>query len=289
MSTKIPNWKHIATGKVRELYVPEFDHPQGDVVLVVASDRISAFDYILDSEIPGKGAVLTQMSVFWFDLIREKLRFPTHFISATDVPDEVAGRAMLCKRLDMFEIECVARGYLTGSAFEEYKATGKYQEFDLPAGLEDMSKFNIPLFTPAAKAAVGDHDENIMFSKVVELIGADAANALRSATLEIFKLAQNQAAKAGLTLVDTKFEFGVDLKTSAITLGDEVLTPDSSRYLNATGASLDKQYVRNWLLNESGWDKKSGQKPPKLPSEVVEKTAQLYQEALVKLINTKEK
>ncbi|MDR1861645.1 MAG: phosphoribosylaminoimidazolesuccinocarboxamide synthase [Candidatus Ancillula sp.] len=278
----IDDWEKIAEGKVRELYAPKFEHPKGDVILVVASNRISAFDFILDAEIPLKGAALTRSSVFWFYEIEENLNIPTHFISVDDesIPEVFRGRAMLCKRLKMIPAECVARGFLTGSAFQEYAKTGKFQEFDLPSGLKDGAKLDKPIFSPATKAAVGDHDENISFDTLAEIIGEELAEKLRSTTLKIFEFASKKCEEVGLTLVDTKFEFGIDPSNGELTLGDEALTPDSSRYLDENAKSFDKQYVRDWLLNESGWVKESGDKPPALPHDVVGQTSERYLDLL---------
>lgn len=276
-------WKHLASGKVREVYVPRREHPLGDVVLMVATDRISAFDHVLAPNIPGKGVVLTQMSILWFELLEKQLDIPHHFITATNVPAEVAGRAIICKRLNMLPVECVARGFLTGSAYKEYLETGKFQEFDFPPGLADGEPLQEPIFTPATKAEVGDHDENITFKQMSQTLGEDVAKTLREKTLSIYKAAAEVSRRAGMTLVDTKLEFGLDPETHTITLGDEVLTPDSSRFWNEAGQSVDKQYVRNWLLNQSGWDPQSGEAPPSLPQDVVEKTVQLYKQVLVNL------
>ena len=284
---QIAGWRHVYSGKVRDLYEPVEPHPRGDVVLVVASDRISAYDFVLDTPIPGKGEVLTALSLWWFDQVRDLV--PNHTIEA-DVPAEVAGRAMVCQRLDMFPVECVARGYLTGSGLVEYRAGGAVCGVPLPAGLEDGSRLAEPIFTPATKAALGDHDENVSFEAVAATIGAEDAATLRDLTLQVYARAHEIAASRGIILADTKFEFGRD-GSGAIVLGDEVLTPDSSRFWPAdtwqpgrAQPSYDKQYVRDWLTSpESGWDRSSGEAPPPLPDEVVERTRQRYLEAYDRL------
>jgi phosphoribosylaminoimidazole-succinocarboxamide synthase len=275
-------WTHIRSGKVRELYTNE----KGELLLV-ASDRISAFDYILPTEIPGKGKLLTQLSLFWFEMMSDLV--PNHLIS-TEVPAEFAGRGVIVKPLDMFPIECVARGYLTGSGWSEYKQSQSVTGIALPAGLLDGSQLDSAIFTPATKADVGDHDINISFEKATEVVGAADATVLRDLTLALYTKAHGYAATRGIILADTKFEFGRD-DQGKITLGDEALTPDSSRFWSADtwkpgGAqpSFDKQYVRDWLL-QSGWDKKST--PPELPQEVVEKTYERYSAAYTLLTGRK--
>ena len=275
-------WTHIRSGKVRELYTNE----KGELLLV-ASDRISAFDYILPTEIPGKGKLLTQLSLFWFEMMSDLV--PNHLIS-TDVPAEFAGRGVIVKPLEMFPVECVARGYLTGSGWSEYKQSQSVTGIALPAGLLDGSQLDSAIFTPATKADVGDHDINISFEKAVEVVGAADATVLRDLTLALYTKAHGYAATRGIILADTKFEFGRD-DQGKITLGDEALTPDSSRFWSADtwkpgGAqpSFDKQYVRDWLL-QSGWDKKST--PPELPQEVVEKTYERYSAAYTLLTGRK--
>ena len=275
-------WTHIRSGKVRELYTNE----KGELLLV-ASDRISAFDYILPTEIPGKGKLLTQLSLFWFEMMSDLV--PNHLIS-TDVPAEFAGRGVIVKPLEMFPIECVARGYLTGSGWNEYKQSQSVTGIALPAGLLDGSQLDSAIFTPATKADVGDHDINISFEKAAEVVGAADAAVLRDLTLALYTKAHGYAATRGIILADTKFEFGRD-DQGKITLGDEALTPDSSRFWSADtwkpgGAqpSFDKQYVRDWLL-QSGWDKKST--PPELPQEVVEKTYERYSAAYTLLTGRK--
>ena len=275
-------WTHIRSGKVRELYTNE----KGELLLV-ASDRISAFDYILPTEIPGKGKLLTQLSLFWFEMMSDLV--PNHLIS-TDVPAEFAGRGVIVKPLEMFPVECVARGYLTGSGWNEYKQSQSVTGIALPAGLLDGSQLDSAIFTPATKADVGDHDINISFEKAAEVVGAADATELRDLTLALYTKAHGYAATRGIILADTKFEFGRD-DQGKITLGDEALTPDSSRFWSADtwkpgGAqpSFDKQYVRDWLL-QSGWDKKST--PPELPQEVVEKTYERYSAAYTLLTGRK--
>jgi phosphoribosylaminoimidazole-succinocarboxamide synthase len=283
----LDGWKHVYSGKVRDLYEPAAPHPRGDVVLVVASDRISAYDWVLPTEIPGKGAILTALSLWWFDQIKDIV--PNHTVEA-QVPDAVAGRAMVCRRLDMFPVECVARGYLTGSGLAEYNATGDVCGVPLPPGLVDGSRLPQPIFTPATKAELGLHDENVSFEKVVAEIGLDDATALRDLTLRLYERAHEIARDKGIILADTKFEFGRDA-TGAIVIGDEVLTPDSSRFWPAdewepgrAQASYDKQYVRDWLTSPaSGWDRHSGEAPPALPADVVERTRQRYLEAYDRL------
>ncbi|POH75144.1 phosphoribosylaminoimidazolesuccinocarboxamide synthase [Arthrobacter glacialis] len=295
----LPGWTHIYSGKVRDLYEPAATAVasaatpfagRSDVVLVVASDRISAFDHILATEIPDKGRILTGLSLWWF----AQLDVPNHVIAATvetGVPEEVAGRAMVCKRLEMFPIECISRGYLTGTGLIEYRQSQTVCTLPLPAGLVDGSRLVPAIFTPSAKAEVGEHDENISFETMVETVGADDAEALRSLTLEIYTRAEEIARERGIILADTKVEFGTDPADGVITLGDEVLTPDSSRFWDAAlwapgqaQPSFDKQYVRDWLSSEeSGWDKASDTPPPTLPADVVERTRARYVEAYERL------
>ena len=278
----VPGWKHIYSGKVRDLYSP-LTGPD-DRVLVVASDRISAYDYVLSSEIPDKGRVLTQLSLWWFEQLAE---IPNHVLS-TEVPAEVAGRAMICRKLDMFPVECIARGYLTGSGLLEYRASGTVCALPLPSGLVDGSRLEPAVFTPSAKAAVGDHDENIAYDDVVTTVGAPVAEELRRLTLAIYGRAEEIARSRGIILADTKVEFGLSAE-GAITLGDEVLTPDSSRFWDASlyapgqaQPSFDKQFVRDWLTSDAaGWDKAST--PPELPAEIIAKTRGRYIEAYERL------
>ena len=280
MRPALTDYRHLASGKVRELYRIDDDH-----LLFVASDRISAYDYVLDTVIPDKGRILTAMSVFFFDF----LDAPNHLAGPADderIPAEVLGRALVVRALEMMPVECVARGYLTGSGIIDYRATGRVCGIDLPAGLTEASKFAEPLFTPASKAELGQHDENISFDAVVDLVGADRAAQLRDATLEIYTKAAEHALAQGVILADTKFEFGVDERGDLV-LADEVLTPDSSRYWRAdtyregvVQPSYDKQFVRNWLTGpESGWDRAADVPPPALPPDVAEATRARYIEA----------
>ena len=274
---QVAGWDHLRTGKVRDLYTNEAGE-----ILLVASDRISAFDWVLPTTIPDKGAILTQLSLFWFELLEDIIG--NHIIS-DEVPDVVQDRAVIVKPLKMFEIECVARGYLTGSGLKEYQADRTVCGIALPDGLVDGSKIPEPIFTPATKAAIGDHDINIDFQSAVAIIGSEHANALSEFTLNLYQTAADFAASRGIILADTKFEFGID-ESGEIMLGDEALTPDSSRFWDATnpGQSFDKQFVRDYLTT-SGWDKKSP--PPELPAEIVEKTAQRYHEAFFKITGSK--
>ena len=290
----LPGWTHVYSGKVRDLYVPADEAITEKIgqecVLVVASDRISAYDHVLSSEIPDKGRVLTQLSLWWF----EQLDVEHHVLASTvegGVPAEVEGRAMICKKLDMFPVECIARGYLTGSGLAEYKEHGTVCEIPLPEGLVDGSRLEKALFTPSAKAEVGEHDVNITYDDVVAMVGDDIAARLSELTLKIYTRAEEIARERGIILADTKVEFGIDAATGVITLGDEVLTPDSSRFWDASTyapgksqPSYDKQYVRDWLTSaESGWDKSSDTPPPALPAYVVERTRARYVEAYEKL------
>ncbi len=284
----LEGWTHFYSGKVRDLYVPAGStFEETDRVLVVASDRISAYDFVLESEIPDKGKVLTQLSVWWFEQLTE---IPNHVIS-TDVPEAVAGRAMVCKKLEMFPIECIARGYLTGSGLLEYQKRQTVCALPLKAGMVNGSKLEPAIFTPSAKADVGEHDENITFEETAARIGGQQAADLRDATLALYTRAEDIARTRGIILADTKVEFGIDPSNGEITLGDEVLTPDSSRFWDAEtyepGAaqpSFDKQFVRDWLTSEdSGWDKDSGQEPPALPTEIIERTRERYIEAYERL------
>jgi len=267
----------IARGKVREIY------DAGDNrLLLVASDRISAYDHVLPTPIPDKGKVLTQLSIWWFDQLTPVLaQFGAshHLISADDVPADTAGRAMLVRRLEMLPVECVARGYLSGSGTVEYARTGSIRDVALPAGLVEGSRLPAPVFTPSTKAEVGQHDEAIDFSAVVDALGAARAEELRALTLALYSRAAEIALEAGIVLADTKFEFGVDTG-GGLVLGDEVLTPDSSRFWPASTwspgsvqPSYDKQYVRDWLTS-SGWDRVSA--PPELPDDVVAATRERY-------------
>ena len=277
MRPALSDYQHLASGKVRELYRVDDEH-----LLLVATDRISAFDYVLDSTIPDKGSILTAMSVFFFGLVDAA----NHLAGPPDdprIPDEVLGRALVVRQLEMLPVECVARGYLTGSGLLDYQATGKVCGIALPPGLVEASRFANPLFTPAAKAAPGDHDENISFAQVVEVVGAVRANQLRDRTLQIYVQAADHALTRGIIIADTKFEFGIDADGNLV-LADEILTPDSSRYWPAEDyragvvqTSFDKQFVRNWLTSpESGWGRGAGQPPPSLPDDIIEATRGRY-------------
>ena len=278
---ELPGFKHIYSGKVRDLYEPE-DPAFSHLVLIVASDRISAFDFIHSPEIPGKGKNLTEVTAWWF----ERLNFPNHLSDELQVPEQVKDRAVIVRKLEMYPVECVVRGYLAGSGFKEYQETGKVCGIELPEGLKNGDRLPNPIFTPAYKAPQGEKDENISFERVVELVGNDIAERLRDGSIEIFLHATHLAEMAGLILADTKFEFGNDPRTNMLTLGDEVLTPDSSRYWDKAewekgirDQSFDKQIVRNWL--EQNWDKTST--PPELPKDIVELTAARYRELAEKL------
>ncbi|GAB2973752.1 phosphoribosylaminoimidazolesuccinocarboxamide synthase [Nocardioides montaniterrae] len=283
---ELPGARHLHSGKVRDLYEVTEGEYAGNL-LMVASDRLSIFDFVLETTIPDKGEILTRMSLWWFEQLKDLV--PNHVVS-TDVPEVVKGRAVIVQRLDMFPVECVARGYLTGSGLLDYHATGEVCGLALPAGLVDGSRLPAPIFTPATKADLGDHDENVSFDAVVATIGATDAAALRDLTLAVYGRADEIARERGIILADTKFEFG-RIGDGPIVVADEVLTPDSSRYWPADDyrpgraqPSYDKQIVRNWALSaESGWDKASGEAPPALPSEVVERTRSRYIEAYERL------
>ena len=277
----IPGWKHVYSGKVRDLYEAE-DPSLHHLILVVASDRVSAFDHVLEPAIPGKGKHLTTLTNWWFD----RLDVPNHLAPDVPVPAEVAGRATIAKKLEMFPIECVVRGYISGSGWKEYQADGTVCGIPLPEGLTFGGRLPEPIFTPAYKAPMGEHDENITYERCVELVGEANASALRDLSIAVFKRASELAEKAGLILADTKFEFGIDPATSAITLGDEVLTPDSSRFWSKAAwergerkDSFDKQIVRNWLADN--WNQQG--EPPALPTEIVEQTAGKYAELVERL------
>ncbi|MFB2585304.1 phosphoribosylaminoimidazolesuccinocarboxamide synthase [Herbiconiux liukaitaii] len=300
----LPGWRHIYSGKVRDLYVPA-DTPEsagGDAgaegdggagaaapaaLLVVASDRVSAFDHVLEPGIHGKGELLTTLSRWWFDALAT---VPNHLVADASalppVPASVAARSMVVRSLEMFPIECVVRGYLSGSGWKEYQATQSVCGVPLPAGLTDGDRLPEPIYTPAYKAPLGEHDENISFEKTVELVGLEDATALRDLSLDIYARASAIAEARGVILADTKFEFGRDAATGEITLADEVLTSDSSRYWDAAAydsgertASFDKQIVRNWLA--ANWD--GSGVPPTLPHEIVEQTVLRYRELLERL------
>lgn len=286
MPQEIPGWKHVYSGKVRDLY-ESLDPDLSNLILIVASDRISAFDNILDPAIPGKGENLTAVTNFWFD----RLAVPNHRVESVPVPTEVAGRGTIAKKLSMYPIECVVRGFISGSGYKEYLATGAICGIELPQGLKDGDKLPAPIFTPAFKAELGEHDENITFEKVVEIVGNEVANKLRNLSLEVFEAASLIADQAGLILADTKFEFGQDPVSGEMVLGDEVLTPDSSRYWDKgaylagiRGQSFDKQIVRNWLLEN--WNPEGSTPPPTLSGEVVQRTSSRYAELREKLEKT---
>lgn len=301
----IPGWRHIYSGKVRDLYVPDADEAPdapsaaaaspSPIVLVVASDRVSAFDHVLPTVIPGKGEVLTAMTHWWFGQLADLI--PSHEVPDDDprlallppVPESLRSRSILALRLDMVPVECVVRGYLTGSGLAEYHESGSVCGIALPPGLVDGDELPEPIFTPARKAAVGDHDENVSFAVVVAEHGERLANQLRDASLAIYSQARDIALERGIILADTKFEFGHDPATGQLVLGDEVLTPDSSRFWDAAlwapgGAqpSFDKQHIRDWLASPSSlWDRIST--PPDLPDAVVSATRARYGEALERL------
>ncbi|SIS17621.1 phosphoribosylaminoimidazolesuccinocarboxamide synthase [Williamsia sterculiae] len=280
MRPELESYPHLASGKVRELYAID-----DETLLMVSSDRISAFDHILRTPIPDKGRVLTAMSFFWFDA----LGLENHLVGGpTDdrIPAAVLGRSMVVRKLDMLPIECVARGYLTGSGLLDYRAEGSVCGISLPPGLDESSRLPEILFTPAAKADLGHHDENISFAQVVETVGAERAAQLRDATLDIYGRGADLARGRGIILADTKFEFGIG-SDGGLVLADEVLTPDSSRYWAAdtwaagrVQPSFDKQIVRNWLTgDDSGWDRTGTESPPPLPDDVAERTRERYVEA----------
>ena len=280
MRPALSDYQHLASGKVRELYRIDDGH-----LLFVASDRISAYDHILDSEIPDKGRILTAMSVFFFDLVDS----PNHLAGPPDderIPADVLGRALVVEQLEMLPVEAVARGYLTGSGLIDYQNTGAVCGIALPAGLTEASRFAEPLFTPASKAEFGQHDENITFDDVVAAIGAERAAEVRDRTLHTYAQGAEHALTTGIIVADTKFEFGVDAH-GELKLADEVFTPDSSRYWRADDytegqvqQSFDKQFVRNWLTGaESGWDRHGDRPPPPLPPDIVAATRARYIEA----------
>lgn len=280
MRPALSDYQHLASGKVRELYRVDDKH-----LLFVATDRISAYDHILDSAIPDKGRVLTAMSVFFFG----QLDVPNHLAGPPDderIPEDVLGRALVVQELEMLPVEAVARGYLTGSGLIDYQQTGTVCGIALPSGLVEASRFAEPLFTPATKADLGEHDVNITFDDVVELIGAQRAEHLRELTVHTYARGADHALTKGIIVADTKFEFGIDAR-GELTLADEVFTPDSSRYWRADDYvegrvqnSFDKQFVRNWLTSpESGWDRHGDQPPPPLPPEIAQATGARYIEA----------
>ncbi len=282
MPLDIPGARHLHSGKVRDLYEVQDGH-----LLMVASDRISAYDFLLTPGIPDKGEILTRMSLWWFDQLSDLV--PNHVVS-TSVPERVRGRALIVEKLEMFPVECVARGYLTGSGLSDYNATGEVCGVPLPAGLVDASRLPEPIFTPATKAEMGEHDENVSFEQITETIGAESAAALRDLTLQVYARAEQIARERGIILADTKLEFGAR-SDGTIVLADEVLTPDSSRFWPADSwqpgraqPSYDKQFVRDWMTSpESGWDRAGNRQPPALPAEIVEKTRDRYVQAYEQL------
>jgi phosphoribosylaminoimidazole-succinocarboxamide synthase len=280
----LPGARHLHSGKVRDLYELT-EGPHAGKLLMVASDRLSIFDFVLETTIPDKGEILTRTSLWWFDRLADLV--PHHIVS-TDVLAAVAGRAVICDNLAMYPVECVARGYLTGSGLLDYNASGPNHQvcgIALPSGLVDGSRLPEPIFTPATKAELGDHDENVSYAAVVSTVGAERAAQLRDLTLAVYRRAEEVARERGIILADTKLEFGD--RDGTTVLGDEVLTPDSSRYWPAdewqpgrAQPSYDKQIVRNWALSaESGWDRTTGQAPPPLPPEIIERTRSRYVEA----------
>ncbi|GCD44676.1 phosphoribosylaminoimidazolesuccinocarboxamide synthase [Streptomyces paromomycinus] len=285
-AVEVPGLTHLHTGKVRDLY----QNADGELIMV-ASDRISAFDWVLPTEIPDKGRVLTQLSLWWFDQLADLV---PHHVLSTDLPPgapaDWAGRTTVCRSLAMVPVECVARGYLTGSGLAEYQQTRTVCGLALPEGLADGSELPGPIFTPATKAAVGEHDENVPYEEVARQVGAEVAAQLRQTTLAVYGRARDIARERGIVLADTKFEFGFDAE-QRLTLADEVLTPDSSRFWPAdvwqpgrAQPSFDKQFVRDWLTSPaSGWDRGSEQPPPPLPQETVERTRAKYIEAYERL------
>jgi phosphoribosylaminoimidazole-succinocarboxamide synthase len=284
----LPGFAHVYSGKVRDLYAPldGSGSPRDDQLLLVASDRLSAFDFILQTPIPDKGAVLTQLSLWWFEQLADLV--PNHVVS-TDVPAEVAGRAVLVRRLEMLPVECVARAYLTGGGLREYQADGTVSGVRLPDGLVDGSRLPEPVFTPSTKAPVGEHDQPMPYDDVVAAVGEGTAARAKDLTTRILARGNEIAAERGILIADTKVEFGVS--DGELVLADEVLTPDSSRFWPAdqwepghTQPSFDKEYVREWLTSPaSGWDKASGEAPPALPDDVLERTRAKYVEAYERL------
>lgn len=285
----LSGWRPAYSGKVRDLYIPETESSleSSPTVLLVASDRVSAFDHVLSPGIPGKGELLAILSRWWFDQLAD---FPNHVLES-EPPVEVARRGMVVRSLNMLPVECVVRGYLAGSGWAEYQEAGTVCGIRLPAGLSNGDRLPEPLFTPAYKAPLGEHDENISYAEAVDLVGEETARELRDTSLAIFRRASAIAESAGLILADTKFEFGRDRETGVLTLGDEVLTSDSSRYWDAATYaaggpnrldSFDKQIVRDWLA--ANWDK-SGT-PPELPADIVDRTAERYRELISRLTAT---
>lgn len=285
----LEGWDHALSGKVRELYVPHGSTLESaSEVLVVATDRISAFDHALTPGIPDKGRILTALSLVWFEHLEGVTE--NHVLSASDVPDSVRGRALRCEALDMVPLECVVRGYLTGSGLADYRRDGAVGGHALADGLVDGSRLPSALFTPSTKAEQGEHDENITVAEARNRLGSELVDELEERTVAVYRSAERFARERGIILADTKLEFGRSRHTRNIVLGDEVLTPDSSRFWAAdqyepgrAQPSFDKQFVRDWLTYESGWDKKSQFAPPSLPDTVVESTREKYIEAYERL------
>lgn len=292
---ELRGWVRVSSGKVRDIYAPA-DQDAPDRLLLVTSDRISAFDCILETPIPGKGKILNQLAIWWMDRLRDIVE--NHLLATAhdpldpySVPEGVEGRAVVAKALRMIPIECVVRGYLTGSGLVEYEKSGRVCGIGLPEGLAEASRLDTPIFTPAAKAELGEHDENITFERAADMVGAELAARLRDTSIALYERARDIAAARGVIIADTKFEFGLDPATGALVLGDEILTPDSSRFWPADEwtpgrptPSFDKQYLRDWLTSAaSGWDRASGAQPPALPDEVAAATGARYVEAFTRL------
>ncbi|MST63838.1 phosphoribosylaminoimidazolesuccinocarboxamide synthase [Schaalia hyovaginalis] len=292
---ELRGWVRVSSGKVRDIYAPA-DQDAPDRLLLVTSDRISAFDCILPTPIPGKGKILNQLAIWWMDRLRDIVE--NHLLATAhdpldpySVPEGVEGRAVVAKALRMIPIECVVRGYLTGSGLVEYEKSGTVCGIGLPEGLAEASRLDTPIFTPAAKAELGEHDENITFERAADMVGAELAARLRDTSIALYERARDIAAARGVIIADTKFEFGLDPATGALILGDEILTPDSSRFWPADEwtpgrptPSFDKQYLRDWLTSAaSGWDRASGAQPPALPDEVAAATGARYVEAFTRL------
>ncbi|MCI7512726.1 phosphoribosylaminoimidazolesuccinocarboxamide synthase [Schaalia hyovaginalis] len=292
---ELRGWVRVSSGKVRDIYAPA-DQDAPDRLLLVTSDRISAFDCILPTPIPGKGKILNQLAIWWMDRLRDIVE--NHLLATAhdpldpySVPEGVEGRAVVAKALRMIPIECVVRGYLTGSGLVEYEKSGTVCGIGLPEGLAEASRLDTPIFTPAAKAELGEHDENITFERATGMVGAELAARLRDTSIALYERARDIAAARGVIIADTKFEFGLDPATGALVLGDEILTPDSSRFWPADEwtpgrptPSFDKQYLRDWLTSAaSGWDRASGAQPPALPDEVAAATGARYVEAFTRL------
>ena len=282
MHDLIEGWTHFQSGKVRDLY-----RDANGEILLVASDRISAYDWIMPTVIPDKGAILTKLSLFWFEKLSE---ITSHHVISNEVPAAVKGRAIICKPLTIFPVECVVRGYLAGSGWVEYQKNSEVCGVPLPSGLLDGSKLAEPIFTPATKAAVGDHDENISLEQAKEIVGEEIGEELSARSIKIYNFANEFARERGIIIADTKFEFGTE-ENGVIHLADEVLTPDSSRFWplsswkpGSTQLSYDKQFLRDWLT-ASGWDRSSP--PPELPEEIVEKTRERYLEAYFEITGEK--